>query len=372
MTPTTGPADDDAGRRVAATPVRATTTMPTTPPTTTPASRSRPTRRPISRRPERRGGRRRRSGPWRSRRRRGPPSSAAAGRARDRPDPPRARRLFLLFSVGHRPVDRRAVVRTASASTASSGRGSARRSGCSSGALLVALVVLLGNLLAGRPAAPPPSDPERPGRLRSMVDRLNEAQRQAGRRPSRRRPVAVRRQRDRSAASGDAIAVAFESERHARPRAARDLDPRGASRVLLALGIAGAVSRRLGDASCCGSIASRSRRPQSVTDPIFGRDISFFLFELPFLRSSRRCSTGSSRRRCCGRGRRYLVSASQRRARLHHAGPRPPGGPRRAVPAVGRVRLPARQVRARLQHPRRRDRRRATRTRTRSSSPTTC
>ena len=38
-------------------------------------------------------------------------------------------------------------------------------------------------------------------------------------------------------------------------------------------------------------------------------------------------------------------------------GPGPPRRPRRPVPAVGRVRLPARQVRARLQHPRRRDRR---------------
>ena len=42
-----------------------------------------------------------------------------------------------------------------------------------------------------------------------------------------------------------------------------------------------------------------------------------------------------------------------------HPGPRPPRRARRAVPAVGRVRLPARQVRARLQHRgRRRDRRR--------------
>ena len=46
-----------------------------------------------------------------------------------------------------------------------------------------------------------------------------------------------------------------------------------------------------------------------------------------------------------------------RRPRLLDPDPRPPRGPRRPVPAVGRVRLPARQARARLQQPRRRDRR---------------
>ncbi len=48
------------------------------------------------------------------------------------------------------------------------------------GALAVALVVLLFNLcLAGRLAPPP--DPEKPGRLRQVADRLTEAQRQAER-----------------------------------------------------------------------------------------------------------------------------------------------------------------------------------------------
>ena len=48
------------------------------------------------------------------------------------------------------------------------------------GALVIALVVLLFNLwLAGRLAPPP--DPEKPGRLRQVADRLTEAQRQAER-----------------------------------------------------------------------------------------------------------------------------------------------------------------------------------------------
>ena len=42
-----------------------------------------------------------------------------------------------------------------------------------------------------------------------------------------------------------------------------------------------------------------------------------------------------------------------REPRVHDAGPGPPRDPRRAVPAVGGVRLPARQVRARVQQSRR-------------------
>ena len=55
---------------------------------------------------------------------------------------------------------------------------------------------------------------------------------------------------------------------------------------------------RPGRPCCCGRTAFRSRQRPRSTDPIFGRDISFFLFELPFLRLSRRCSTAWSSRRC--------------------------------------------------------------------------
>ena len=63
------------------------------------------------------------------------------------------------------------------------------------------------------------------------------------------------------------------------------------------------------------------------------------------------------RRRPGARARALRGRGDARRPRLRDAGPRPPGRARRAVPGVGRLRLPARQVRARVQHARHRQRR---------------
>jgi uncharacterized protein len=139
---------------------------------------------------------------------------------------------------------------------------------------LATLVILLGNLwLAGR--LMPPPDTTRPGgSFRSLFERLNEAAQQSdgGRGPGRRfspeepRPV-----------SFDADDIP-------------DLTPIArvalvAVSVLAALTVAGSVA-----ASWETVLLWQNRVPFSpetasaVTDPIFGRDIGFFLFELPFLR----------------------------------------------------------------------------------------
>ena len=105
--------------------------------------------------------------------------------------------------------------------------------------------------------------------------------------------------------------------------------------------------------------------------PVFGRDIGFFLFELPFLRLVQSLFNGLVIAAPARRRRRYLVGGVARRARLHDPGPGPPRRARRAVPPLGRLRLPARQVRARRTARGASPPASATPTRTPSSSPTT-
>ena len=82
-----------------------------------------------------------------------------------------------------------------------------------------------------------------------------------------------------------------------------------------------------------------------VVDPVFGRDIGFFLFELPFLRLMQSLFNGILIAALLAVGIRYLMAAS-RGVRVHRPDPGPPRRPGRSAPAVDRVRLPARQVRA--------------------------
>lgn len=141
-------------------------------------------------------------------------------------------------------------------------------------AVVVALAVLLGNLwLAGRLVPPP--DPARPGgSFRTLFERLNEAASQSAeaRGPGRRYQAEEPR------------AVAFDAND------VPDLTP--IARVVLvvvsaflALTVAGSVA-----ASWETVLLWQNRVPFSpdvasaVVDPIFGRDIGYFLFELPFLR----------------------------------------------------------------------------------------
>lgn len=139
---------------------------------------------------------------------------------------------------------------------------------------IATLVILLGNLwLAGR--LMPPPDLSRPGgSFRSLFERLNEAAQQAdqGRGPGRRYGAEEPRP------------ISFDADD------IPDLTPIARMvliivSVLIALTVAGSVA-----SSWETIMLWRNQVPFSpdtasaVTDPIFGRDIGYFLFELPFLR----------------------------------------------------------------------------------------
>ena len=137
--------------------------------------------------------------------------------------------------------------------------------------LVVALVFFLGNLwIAGR-LSPPPA--EGPSGLRSFVDRLNDAaQANAG----------ARRGTVRS--FGDERTFTFEADD------IPDLTPvAGIALVavagLIALTIAGSLAGGWETVLLWANrVAFAPDGAVASTDPIFGRDIGFFLFELPFLR----------------------------------------------------------------------------------------
>jgi uncharacterized membrane protein (UPF0182 family) len=171
-------------------------------------------------------------------------------------------------------------------------------------ALVLALVVLLGNLwLAGRLAPPP--DPEKPGGVKRMADRISEAQRQA----------------ERNARMGSTGRGGGPFGRGEEPAPGFDLEDLpdlvpisrwviGAVAVLLALGIAGSVS-----GAWTTILLYANRVPfsatASVTDPIFGRDVSYFLFELPFLRWAQSLFNGLMLAALLVAGARYLAQATE-------------------------------------------------------------
>jgi len=146
------------------------------------------------------------------------------------------------------------------------------------GAFVVAALVLLGNLwLAGRLA--PPASAEGPGSLRSLFDRINEVAQAADERRGSRPPFG--NGRDRFGNQG-ANAITFETGD------LPDLTPLAGwvlvgIALLIALVIGGSVS------GAWETVLLWIHRvpfspTSSVTDPIFHKDISYFLFELPFLR----------------------------------------------------------------------------------------
>jgi uncharacterized membrane protein (UPF0182 family) len=152
--------------------------------------------------------------------------------------------------------------------------------GLFAGAGILAAIVLLGNLWLARRLSPPPVEGGR-GSLRGFVDRLNEAAAQAGE-PRRGRPGSPFG--DGRGAFGRPPAVAFETGD------LPDLSPlAGVALVVVAVLAAIAVGASVGGAWQTVLLWA-NRVPFSpdiaapVTDPIFGKDISFFLFELPFLR----------------------------------------------------------------------------------------
>jgi len=140
--------------------------------------------------------------------------------------------------------------------------------------LVLALVVLLGNLwLAGR-LTPPAA--RGGGTFRNLFDRLNEAAREA---ESARMGGARRYDpgRDRGPTG---VTWSTEDLPDLGPIATWVL---AGLAVLFALGVAGSLATAWETV-----LLWQNREPfsttASVTDPIFNRDISFFLFELPFLR----------------------------------------------------------------------------------------
>jgi len=157
--------------------------------------------------------------------------------------------------------------------------------------LVVALVFLLVNIwLAGRLAPPPGTGAGE--RFRAFVDRLGQTARTTGESPFR----------NRYDPFGQARRGPFGSDEDSRPGGIRpvgpslttadlpDLRPLGVIvlvilAVLVALGTAGALS---GSWETVALYANRvpfaTAGAAPVVDPVFGRDISFYFFDLPFLR----------------------------------------------------------------------------------------
>ncbi len=158
----------------------------------------------------------------------------------------------------------------------------------------LANAVLLGNLwLAGRLS--PPTEAGTTGSFRGFFDRLSEAARAAGDGsfgtgggPGDRHDGGIGRGRPPIGPRG----VVFEQGE------IPDLTPLGVG-VLVALAIVLALGTGFSVAGHWETILLWQHRvpfspdpATTVTDPIFGRDISFFLFELPFLRLAQSIANG--------------------------------------------------------------------------------
>jgi uncharacterized protein len=137
---------------------------------------------------------------------------------------------------------------------------------------VLALAALVGNLwLAGRLAVPPTDGSG--GAVRGWLDRFNEAARAAERaaggyqRPADDLPRAV-------GVEGPEITALIPIGRFLL----------GALALLIVLGAAGGISGAWETVLLWQNRVPFAADGTAVTDPIFGRDIGFFLFELPFLR----------------------------------------------------------------------------------------
>ena len=168
---------------------------------------------------------------------------------------------------------------------------------------LVALLVLLGNVwLAGRLAPSDGAGAAGGGTLRTWIDRLNEAATNAD--PGRaERGQWERWNRERRGETIDVTPIELP-------------DPVPFGRVaiaivavLVALGVGGTL------AGAWETIALWQHRVPfdpggtAVTDPVFGLDISFFLFDLPFLRLVQTVVTGLLVASLVAAAARYLLAA---------------------------------------------------------------
>ncbi len=175
-------------------------------------------------------------------------------------------------------------------------------------ALVISLIVLLFNLwLAGRFAPPP--DPERPGRMRDVAQRIGDAQRQAERAARMGAGSPGRGPAGAFPGRGADVSGTFDLED------LPDLVPLArwaiaAVAILIALGIAGSVS-----GTWTTLLLWINRVPfdpaQAVVDPIFNRDVSFFLFDLPTFRWAQSLFNGLVLASLLVAGARYLAQATQ-------------------------------------------------------------
>ena len=134
------------------------------------------------------------------------------------------------------------------------------------GATVVALLVLLGNLYLARRLAPP-ADPAAGAGLGEFFERLNQAAQTPGGGFGRPRPVVVGPARVPDITPLATLVIAGFS-------------------VLAALAIGGAVGGQWQTVLLyLHRVPFAVDAAKPVTDPVFGRDISFFLFDLPFLRA---------------------------------------------------------------------------------------
>jgi uncharacterized protein len=183
------------------------------------------------------------------------------------------------------------------------------------GGLLVALVFLLGNLwLAGRLAPPP--DAQAGKRVRGLMGRLGEAARSGTEGNwNRTDPFGGPRRGAGGRPGGDEPgirpSISFEAED------IPDLSPLAIGglvvvAVLAALGTAGALA-----GSWDTVLLWQNRVPfdptaaSAVVDPVFGRDISYYFFELPFLRLVQALVGGLLVGALIVAGGRYLLAAAR-------------------------------------------------------------
>jgi len=145
-------------------------------------------------------------------------------------------------------------------------------------AFVVALIVLLGNLWVAGRLSPPPSG--EPGTFRSWVDRFNEAAAAADTRRDQTSAFGGWRDRYNPAGGGRAVVIEAPDFPDITPIAGWVI---GAVAVIIALLIGASMSGAWETVLLWINRVPFSPTA-SVTDPIFGRDIGFFLFELPFLR----------------------------------------------------------------------------------------
>ncbi|MDQ3128160.1 MAG: UPF0182 family protein, partial [Chloroflexota bacterium] len=168
---------------------------------------------------------------------------------------------------------------------------------------LAALALLLANLwLAGRLSPASPLDGVGGGTLRGWLDRLNEAQAGAERARTGGRPQYD--QWDRT--PREPVSVT--------PIDLPDPVPFGRMAiivvaVLAALGVAGSVAASWETIALWQHRVPFDPSGTTVADPIFGRDISFFLFDLPFLRLVQSLVNGLLVAALIIAGARYLLSA---------------------------------------------------------------